>query len=546
MKYPDRNRIDPNGGNSHLRSMLLAIRIENWVFYMDSRIFPCLLVLGILPVWLQGQQPDFAMDQLYTLSTGRSFSSEPKIAASSQVYCDGEYIHVVVEVRDRYVVNHPESQFADHVELWLALPPEAYPVGFEYDFHPMYVASSTEPSPRFFSVYSEYTPRVDRVNFLQKSDYPTAAHIQEDSLWVPPPEMLRTEPIHFGVVKYGLFPDNRAPVLLNRQQNALWEKASGIQLGNIEQGIQYTARRLIDRYIIHARISPMALGYVRLPQMNSIRIMVDVVDTGPHRGQAYPRLTTSPRRQEGMPASFNHVLFHRALRTNFTTIPDALLKAADIHPLLLFSRNNWISTAIATDALIFREQQVSQKLMEVKFLPRPIRHQVLEAKGIRADKLIIDNYYVNARPVRTEYLLVEGRLFKTDQTLAPSGPLLGAENHIFAFPDGSTGVVLSERNALEPQGWSSGGYYTDESVSIYQLTSNDRKELLRFYQHNGPGAYCQIGEMKYDDFFVTGMDWIRPGRVLVLRLAHRMANDRKRIKVTWDRYSEDRRIYEVR
>ena len=523
------------------------VRIVNWVFCMNSRAFPFLLVVGVMPFWLHAQQFDFAMDRLHPLSQGRSASSAaPNISASSQVYCDGEYIHVLVEVRDRYVVSHPDGRFADHVQLWFALPPEAYPSGFEYDFHPAYISSSSDPQPRFFSVYSEYSPRMDRNSFLQHSDYPSSRNIIRDSLWVPPPEALRTESVHFGMVSYGLFPDNRPPVLLNRKQNQLWEKSAGLQLGNVEQGLQYTVKRLIDRYIIHARVSPKALGFIQLPRMNSIRFRVDVVDTGSHRGEAHRRLSTSPHQELETPATFNHVLFHRALMTNLTSIPDVLLNAAEVFPLLLYSTQNWVSTTIDTDALFFREQQVSQKLMEVKFLPRPIRYEVLEDKGLRADKLIIDNYFVNARPTRTEYVLIQGRLFKTNQTLAPSGPLLGIENHIFRLPDGSAGVVLSERSVLEPRGWASGGYYTDESVSIFQLTPQERKELLRFYQHNGPEAYCQIGEFKYDGFFVSGMDWIRPGRVLVLRLAHRMFNERKRIKVTWDRYGEDRKIYEVR
>jgi hypothetical protein len=504
------------------------------------------VVLGCLlfgPLTGQGQSaPALEMDQLHRIEhAGERSVRSSAVSANLKVFCDGAFIFLYIHVRDPQV--HPDQQaaYADHVELSLALPDEAFPADFEYDLHPRYVqappqyTSRSQPSPpRFFSVYSEYAHELDLRRFTEDFDYP-----QQPTGQLPSPYDLQVEEVHFGLMRFALFPDGRPAQLLNRDELRPVEQVLRASLGDVAAGIRYQVTHHADgSYEVNARLSPQALGFVPLPELGKLNLMVDVMDVPVPGQRALPTLSSARYRQPGRPATFNQVRFQKPLHTNFTTIPDALFQAADYHPICFFSRQDWISTGVDVDALVYREHQASQALTEVKFTREPFHYDFLNVAGTPVESLTIDFDYVNQIPSTREYKLLHDYLIPSEQVrskLANSHPI---ENEVFRFPDGELGVIMVDNSTFDPYGWGDCGTCIEERITIHRVTDRQRRVLLEINQWDGPDAYCQVGPHYLEDYYVDRTDWIQPGRILVLRLNHRYTKRKKRVKITWNQQGE--------
>jgi len=501
---------------------------------------------------MYGQKPDFAQDNLYVVSGSRFISNENDISASTKVFCTGKYISIVIEVKDDVVKNMSDSYFTDHVELWFALPRSAYAGNFEYAMHPNYVYYQeggngrmwNEGTPRFFSVYSEYSSEVNLRDFVRGYDYPKLANFRttNSKLKVPRPEKLRKGRAYYGIVHYGLYPDQRSPVLYDKNNYKLVESAVNHKMGNIAGGLKYVAERTDEGYIINARISTRALGFVTFPKMEQIRLMVDVVDTDYGGRRDTTLLSTSSERVKGVPATFNRVEFQRPLRTNYSDVPDITFNKIGVQPVYMYTRSDWQPTYVDTDALVYGYESVSDSLIEVKFSPLPMEYKTNRSGGFPSEVLALNYEYVNTIRNQLEYILVNGFVFKSEQVKESLGGEDTVRNSVFRFPDGVPGVILKDNLTVNPFGWGECGKCVEEIISIHRVASEGPREILSIFQGDGPNPYCQVQDLSFDDYYVAQLDWIDKGRLLVLNLRSWKSRARKRIKVTWDGDGTDVRV----
>ncbi|RMG19198.1 MAG: hypothetical protein D6730_21970 [Bacteroidetes bacterium] len=509
-----------------------------------------LSILALLPPCFSlAQKPDFHLPGLYRLGS-RSGQTENALDANVSVYCDGTYISVVAEVKDTHISLHPKADLTDRIELWMALPASVYPANFEYQLHPSYIeaavpAEGTSGGSRFFGTYAELASHLDLKPFLSDFDYPTPNLIKQNNLQVPGPGALKPQEVHFGMVQYGLYADQRPAVLLNQPYFAPLEQSLHIQPEEWAEGIVYTVDMLDEGYVINAEISCQALGFVQLPELHQLRFMVDVVDVGKD-GRARPCLTTTPGREVARPATFSLVNFDTPLYTNYTHIPDHVLKAVDYHPVCVFRHQQWVPTGIDTDALVYRENEASKFLTETKFFEQDVAYHSYSFEGFPVESLKIAIEPVNQQPLQLEYYLLQGEQVVTaEQTRQPGSPADDFSPTFFRFPDGQYGAILKTSRLVDPYGWNTGGMLTEESISIYRIAPHQKTELLRIHQGKGEIPYCQIGPYAFDGFLVTGFDWVKEGKMLVLRLDSQSSPAKKRVKVQWNSEGERLKIEPV-
>lgn len=487
---------------------------------------------------LLGQHFDLALDRLYPVPQA-DMPPEGSLSATVRVASDGAYLFVYIHVRDAQVQHHAQTHLADHIELSLGLPAEAYPDDFEYNLHPQYVSApdvssrgSGEVRARLFSLYSEFAAGLSLSDFLDNHDYP-----RQGSEVAPPARTLRLSEVHHGLMRYALFPDERPPEHLNRDELTLVEETLGHQMGEVTPHVVYqVTRQDTDGYEINARLSPEALGFATLPEVSQLHLLVRVFDVARPGEAARPVLSTMPAQREDMaehPANFNRLRLQRPLYTNFTTIPDYVFRQADYHPVCFYAQPDWIATSIDVDALVYGEQQASQTLTEVGFLPETFAHGVQDLSGIQVERLAVERQYVNEMTKSHTYYLLMEQVLETERIKGLLGEPSQVQDQFFRFPDGAVGAIVRSSTSVDPYGWGPCGTCVEETIRIYRITRQGKEVLLDIFQGDGPNAYCQVREIMLKDYYLLETDWIKPGEILVLRLNHRYLTTKKRIKVSW-------------
>lgn len=502
---------------------------------------PLLILLSfsfVLHAQTYAQKPDFIADSLFVVS-GKP-KSKLDAQASVKLYCDGEYVSVIVHVKDDFVEYKSGRNDLDHVEIWFALPNSAYSKDFEYNFHPRYLYAQPPQDPyqkpqpiRFFSAYSEYTPQLGIQSFTKTFDYPSGKDISSRKLPIPKPENLRESRIDYGIVQYAFYPDERPVLHLNKTHYSLLEQNWQQKVGSFAEGVQYSVDKTEKGYTIHAQFSAAGLGFVQLPKMEEIRCMVDVIDT--EKGEVPTVLSTSQYHDKLTAISFNNVRFKRPLRTNNTQIPDAIFTKLDFKPVYtLMEGGQWVSTDAQTDLIAYEPEKLSKALVEIKFVKQPIRYSAYtDNANNNIKKLSVDKTSVNTRPVTTEYYLINGKVFESEVVRMPKDRRENLLSHTFSFPDGAAGIILKNRTAQNAYGWGKCKDCFEEIISIMRISGNQSKTIFGIYQGNTGNTYCQIGEQRFDGYYVYGMDWLREGKIMVLRLSNWENTVKKRVKVTW-------------
>jgi hypothetical protein len=493
---------------------------------------------------LRAQSFDLAVERLYEVPNAhvRSLPPADKVSATVRLSSDGAYLFLYVHVRDRRVQRHPRVDLSDHIELWLGLPAEAYPADFEYSLHPRYVQAppmttrgESTGKPRLFSSYAEYAPKLTLSDFVQNHDYP-----QQDEGRVPPAKSLRLQEVPYGLMKFALFADERPAVWLNQAEMGAVESVLEQKMGQVLEGITYQVNRQdSDGYEIHARIAPAALGFVVLPELERINVLVQVHDAAQPGQSVRPVLSTMPppsQRHASVehPSSFNRLRLQRPLYTNFTTIPDYMLQKVEYHPICVYTDQGWVATGIDVDPLIYREQVASQSLTEVGIMPQRFSYDVKYQEETPIEVLTVEETYVNQLPRQRNHILMQGQTLSTERIRDLVAEPTEVQNQFFRFPDGEMGAILRSNASVDPYGWGPCGTCIQETIRIWRVTRNRKQLLLDIIQGDGPNAYCQIQNLLLREYYLLRIDWVKPGEILVLRLNHRYLTRKKRIKVSWE------------
>ncbi|MEO0899766.1 MAG: hypothetical protein AAFY71_25365 [Bacteroidota bacterium] len=511
-----------------------------------NKLISCLLI-GSLPLTPKAQ--DLVIEDFFPTEDSRHKNA---ISAQARLYCDGETISLNVFVRDTDLQLSDINRQSDQVRIWLALPKEAYPEKFDYQLHPNYIMApgySKADKTRIFSTSSSDLPDTEPLNLedlFEASDYPMNFRGETDTSGLPPRPQLSEHYLPYGLVGYSFFPDNREIEWVNEGDMEALENIFDLRFAYLPDSIQYVAEpsERGDGYILDISFPPAALGFVQLPKMNHIQLLIEILDAEKGK-EAEVVLTSSENRIEEIPSTFNSVHFQEPLRTNFSSIPDQVFYQTSFYPTCVMADSNWVSTSLDVDALVFQPRKTSESLTELKFYRQNLEYLEQQYLNTAVETLRVQLDFVNQFPRQKEYTLVNGQTLSNEKTAYPLPDRNDLPSGLFAFPDGGIGIIQRNSIPVDPFGWSNCQTCLEEKVSIHRIDPSGQYELLRIFQGEGEFAYCKVEDLKFEEFFLDTMDWIIEGKILVLGLKHRYKKLRKRVKVSWNDDGLNMKVVEV-
>ncbi len=508
----------------------------------------CLLLLSIsLGNVADAQWRDLYIEDFFPVNRNRGEGEE--LRAEAIVFGDGQNISLHVEVSDPDVRLASSNISSDQVRVWLALSSEAFPEGFDYNLHAHYITARQTFSPmterlRFFGVEEGHPPNVDMDQVLEESDYPSNLKLYADSNALPPKVELEENIVPFGMVGYAFFPDNRKPEWVNSQHMDLLEKSLDLKLARLEDSIKYVAEEKDGGggYTLDISFSPASLGFVQLPEMRKIRVLIEVLKGSGGGRSTKVLLSSSADRQPDKPHTFNEVVFHTPLKTNFTAIPDELFYLTDFFPVFLFSEADWTPTSVDVGALEILPRQTSRFLTEIKFYKQMLDYDRRIFQGIPVETLRVQFNPVNQIPREKEFTLINNRLYTVEHSPYIISDPEAIMTGLFAYPDGGVGMILRNSVPVDPYGWDNCQTCVEERISVHRISAEGQGPLFEVRQGEGENAYCRIGEYYFPNFFLAEIDWIEEGRIMILNLNHRYLKTKRRIKVSWNDVGSDLEI----
>ncbi|MCI4671712.1 MAG: hypothetical protein MRZ79_26460 [Bacteroidia bacterium] len=498
---------------------------EQWVLLM-------LIVLAVHPTFSLGQE----YQVLELRQTRITRGIHQVISAESYVHCDGKNISVHVRVDDPELNLNKLSSKSDQIRVWLALENSAYPQRFGYDLHSDYIAylapaSTTENTLRFFSTDEAVNPdsRIDEI--FQDSDYPKNS---KSSLNVPPILDLTEANVPFGMVGFAFFPDNRPAEWINEENMIVLEDALGLQLAQLNDSIKYVAE--IDKnkgYSLDISFPPSSLGFVQLPEMNRIRMLVEVWNGSDEEAGASLRLSSSEERIAGRPSTFNSLDLKKPLQTNFSGIPKEIFYKINFFPTYIYTESEWTPASVDVDALVFLPKQTSENLTEVKFYKQMLDYDRSIYNGYAVETLRVQHDYVNQVSKEKAYTLVNNQLITSEKAPYLISDPQNIRTGFFVFPDGDLGLIVKNSFPVDPFGWENCETCVEERINILKISPFGQQTLLKIEQGEGKNSYCRVGDLEFDEFYLAAIDWIKEGRVMVLGLNHQYLKEKRRVKVSW-------------
>lgn len=508
-----------------------------------------------MPLSLWGQGSDFIMENLKNVSGTQMVESEKDYpySAAVQVYSDGVYLSLAIKVVDPSINNDPNPAYADRVDVCLALPQFNYPQNFQYAFHPRFLSAPTKSTrsyedelDRLFTIDEAFSSDLSIRNFVKNFDYPTQEDIRRYDLNLPRSNEFKEKVLPFGMVKFSFFRDGRPPNNADEHLLRNLEDHMGRRMSSLRDGIRYTAEPTErgDGYIINIEFAIEGLGFVPLPRLEGINLMVDVLNALPGQRARVVNSTSSMRSIH--PLSFEYVRFRKPIKTNYTDLSDELFDKAGFFPLIWYTENDWDGLGIDVDALVLDKNKLSRKLLEVKLYEQSLVFNNFTIGDYKIDVLQAWVEYVNRIPVEKEFILANGHTIVAERARVNSSrPSAQIEDRWFMFEDGTLGLIYQESITQHEFGWGECGDCLLETIHISRIAEADVWDILEIEQSEGDRAYCKIDQLYYEDFFVSNFDWVEEGTTLVLRLRHRNNKDKKRVQVSWDEYGTSLVVEEV-
>ncbi|MEM6807204.1 MAG: hypothetical protein AAF696_37730, partial [Bacteroidota bacterium] len=507
------------------------------------------------PVAVCGQGSDFIMGELHQVTGTRIVEPERRFPINSgvQVYSDGRYLSVAIKVKDAVVNDDPDPAYADRVDVWLALPEYSFPKNYPFAFHPRLLSApairsrSYEELPkRLFSIDESYASRLNKRNFLNNYDYPEDMEIRDRNLNLPYAREIEESLFPFAIAQFSFFRDGRAAIWANEYVLGNVEEQLGMRFSPLTDGVRYTADPTEngDGYIINIEFSIEAFGFVSLPNMEGVNLMVDVLNAPSGQRARVVNSTSSMRSIQ--PLSFEYIRFKNPIKTNYTELSDEIFEENDFYPLMWYSENDWQGFGIDVDALVLDRSGLSQDLLEIKLYEQELEFKNFSYSGYEIDLIQAEMNYVNRLPEEKELIRANGQNIVAERVrVVDDRPKSEIEDRWFTFGDGTLGLIYQESIPHHRFGWGKCGDCLFETIHIKRISEAAAWDILEIEQKEGDQAYCKIETLEYENFYVSNFDWVEEGSRLVLRLRHRFSKEKKRVEVSWDEYGTDLEVEEL-
>ncbi|MDB5032942.1 MAG: hypothetical protein JWQ98_183 [Chlorobi bacterium] len=462
------------------------------------------------------------------------------ITASMRVHGDGAKLTVEVEVIDDPSGAGNSPVHSNHVEIWFGLPdtPGEEPQFEEHDASYQRIYRLSAPRFRLFhpsrkSADGFEVPRIQFMNDSASARLRDYCNQRDDSIYR---SMSEPATDFFGTIRYGLFPDNRPVGMYDAEHYHWFESSVSEQLSRTPSGIEYRSERTPRGYLITATVTPEGLRFVRMPEMSTIGLMVDVVSDS----AAGPLLSSSPLRQWGNRGTFNMITLYQPLVTNPTGAPGRSLGAMGFTPIAYYASSGWRYVFPAAYdykyADIIPEPEsddgCAYDFSAYFYLGAPFSRSTVTVGALHLDKYrFTDKYHRDGIIDGGEATAYIHRdiPYRSYRRFNSSGWKFDNLQTEFTFANGTAGLIT----VVVAGGYQPGqcGGVVELEMQVIRLTADTSSEVIGIYEH--PCSHeSGIGEKQLEGFQIQDVRWEKIGRTLIVECVRE--GKKRLIRITFD------------
>lgn len=450
------------------------------------KIHPVLLLCFLFVNPLYAQKADFATDSLY-LSSGEAYHhGKQDLNGKVKLNSAGDKVVIEIEVADDKTVVKDDPLHTDHVEIWYALP--------QRKEEKQRIPEALNQPPLYYYTYDTTDKDNKHYRFFSISDKVSYPYEKDQKARV-----------YFGEVHYGIYPDNRKAVMFGKENYTLLENVLGEKVGHIHQGVQYKTETTKTGMKYTVTITPLGLGFVRVPEMTEALFRIDLVDAD---GEGETVLSTAPGTGDS-PSDFNEVSFSRALKTYVTTVPRFVYDTLQFSPAVMFTEKGYWSGVTRDTRCVQRSNDCD--IMETVFIRTPFGYKKwflgkqevlrftsnlasLDSASGRIDKVTEDIYFIDKRNYRSRRGGGQTWEFRN----------LSKE---FMFPDKCIGLVLVNVGEPDVKGASL------RNMEVVKIQGKEVRPL--FLMNEDPGQdVLRIQDRELKSVTVTDARWLKEGETM--------------------------------
>ena len=268
---------------------------------------------------LFGQSRTFTEDQFHVVWGAEHFRDANDLSATAVVRADGERVHVTVLVKDDSLVFQPDDIHTDHVEIWLSTGGGTNITGTRRNRVVRWTDQQGQDERVFLlpegmngdSLRREFSNPLLQINdstfyledALHDERWGDDVHFLGQNWKLDRLHQGRFQEMDWfdGIVHWGIFPEERTPVLYDREAYEVLERQTGLKL-DVPPPTS-TVEQYEDGYRMDISFEPASFGFVGSSGIEGFGVMIDIIDVD-GQGRQETLLSTSANREWGNPATF--------------------------------------------------------------------------------------------------------------------------------------------------------------------------------------------------------------------------------------------------
>jgi hypothetical protein len=231
-------------------------------------------------------QWDFEADSLYVVWGSKNYSGKKDCSARTRLRANDTSLTIEVEVIDDHLIFNDDPLNSDHIEIWLAIPPE--------------------------STYGELASPNDARSYY--TDKTSSLYVCEDSNKIKDPTFKKAT-VFFGMVHLGVLPRSNQAILYDKEAYLFLSEQLGIEIPNYSKFVKVESKILESGYRVKIEIPVCAIGFITRTGLEALNFAINIIDTDT-KGKQETMLSTSPVFKWGERGTFTRVDFGPGLSTN--------------------------------------------------------------------------------------------------------------------------------------------------------------------------------------------------------------------------------------
>jgi hypothetical protein len=427
-------------------------------------------------------------------------------------------IILFVSVTDNKVIS--SGKHRDQVELWFS--------NLSVDFSD-YIAAEWKGKAYLFRNSGEAGDDADVKRMLRDGDYPKEplndpASGKPAIMQVPPEALLRRENVFAGITHF-ICPIGDEPVVLaDREKYRLFEMQTGFQFGQPENFIKKTCRLSASGYEMELRMPVECLGFMQMHGSNSIRTVVEVLDTD-HEQEKAAHFATAKNLYYARPWYFNQLNLPFLLQAKFDLPMQKMVEKLKLQQPLVYTKNGWKPYGLSAGPILYAKDFVSETgLMQFLFYPVNLVYESNSpAQGERWERLDVQYDDITIFDQNEVYFLLGGQDVSGKLTAYDGIRKSEFVNKVFYEGNNTYIITLYDYEPNDPLGFGEYGLSADEFYSVQRISPEGVENLFNSGERIKATGKITLGEengIEREDVKKTDYKWVVPGQEFLVKITY--------------------------